>query len=218
MAALLTPIDLSAHPRRDHFRLYTNTVPCSFAATVKIDVTGAIEKHRTTGAPFYPLMMHAILKAANSIENLRWDWFDREAGIPGLWNEVGANFTFFHQESETFSCLWLPWAQDEQTFVEMYSDAVARAAGKTELLPLGPIPSNNLPISMIPWINYSAFHVQLPDSKYLRPVVTLGKYEKEGGESGSYKMPITLQMHHAAGDGWHAAKAFEAIEAATKVG
>lgn len=213
MTAALTPYDLDADPRREHFRLYTSTCPCSFAVTADIDVTGALLRHRETGAPFYGLMIYAILKTANAMTCFRLDWLDKAGGKPGLWSEVGANFTHMHADTHTFSSLWLPWEPDEAAFLENYRDVLARAKGRHSLLALGDIPRNAVPISMIPWLGYSSFQVNLPDPLYLRPVVTMGKYEEKNGRM---MMPMTLQMHHAAGDGWHASEAFRAVESFTK--
>lgn len=209
----LLPVDLDRHPRRDHFRMYSGAVPCSFAMTVPVDVTGALAKKRRTGAPFYALMIHAILRVANLREEFRYDWLDRAARKPGLWSEVGANFTFFHEETKTFSSMWLPWMPDESLFVEAYVELTGRFRNTTELVPQGRIPENALPISMIPWAAYTGFQVNLPDPLYLRPVITMGMFEEKAGRA---VLPFTLQMHHATGDGWHASEAIRAIEGVTK--
>lgn len=71
-------------------------------------------------------MIYAILKTANAMTCFRLDWLDKACGVPGLWSEVGANFTHMHPETHTFSSLWLPWKPDEAAFLENYRDVVAR--------------------------------------------------------------------------------------------
>lgn len=116
-------------------------------------------------------MLHAILTAGNRLECFRWDWIDRENKVPGIWTEVGASFTVFHEETETFSTHWLSYEKDRAAFLAHYGETVCGGGNLDE-----PIAPNAVPVSMIPWVTYTGFHVNLPDSLYLRPVVTMGRY------------------------------------------
>ena len=205
--AKLLPVDLEHLPRAAAFRQFTQAVPCSFALTAPIDVTGAVRDHRETGASFYALMLHAILTAGNRLECFRWDWIDRENKVPGIWTGVGASFTVFHEETETFSTHWLSYEKDRAAFLAHYEETVRGGGNLDE-----PIPPNAVPVSMIPWVTYTGFQVNLPDSLYLRPVVTMGRYVQD---KDRFVLPLTIQMHHAVGDGRHVAQAVSAIESVT---
>ena len=63
-------------------------------------------------------------------------------------------------------------------------------------------PPDSFSISALPWEHYSAFSLGLSGSdRYLAPILTWGKC----GDT----MPLTLQINHAAADGWHTAQFME---------
>lgn len=217
--ALFEPLDLERLPRAEHFRTFTEAVPCTFAMTVPLDVTGAVARHRAEGVPLYALLMHAILGAMNApdLPEFRFDWSttDGRNEVPGVWSRVGANFTHMNPKTRTFMSLWLPWIEDEAEFVTLYRETIERFGRSTRMVPQGSIPPNHVPISMIPWAAYTGFQVNLPNFRYLRPVVTMGKFGPSAADPARLTLPFTLQLHHATADGWHASEALRRIELAT---
>lgn len=227
-AARLELVDLDRLPRADHFRAFTQAVPCTFAMTVPLDVTGAVTRHRSEGVPLYALLMHAILGVMNApdLPEFRFDWCtgqrspdgknESKDDVPGLWSRVGANFTHLNPETKTFASLWLPWVEDETDFVALYRETIERFGRSPRMVPQGSIPPNHVPISMIPWAAYTGFQVNLPNFRYLRPVVTMGKFGPSAANPARLTLPFTLQLHHATADGWHASEAVRRIELATR--
>lgn len=216
--AFFEPLDLERLPRAEHFRTFTETVPCTFAMTVPLDVTGAVTRHRSESIPLYALLMHAILGAMNApdLPEFRFDWGTGKSDVPGVWSRVGANFTHFNPETKTFSSLWLPWIEDEAEFVALYRETIERFGRSTRMVPQGSIPPNHVPISMVPWAAYTGFQVNFPNFRYLRPVVTMGKFGPSAADPARLTLPFTLQIHHATADGWHASEAVRRIELATR--
>jgi len=67
-------------------------------------------------------------------------------------------------------------------------------------------PPNFFDVSCLPWVKYRHFDVHVFDEgKFLAPVVTWGKYELDRGK---YIMPVTMNIHHAAADGFHLSRFF----------
>ena len=77
----------------------------------------------------------------------------------------------------------------------------------------GPKPLNTFDISCLPWLHYTAFDLHgFDEGRYLAPVITWGKYADYGGK---LQLPLTLQIHHAVADGFHAARFFADVETIT---
>ncbi len=196
-------IPLSAdEPRALHVKQFLDN-PVRFSLTVKLDVSAA----KLCPYPFYAVMLHAILQAANAPQcsNMRMTLQD---GVPAIWSEVGANYTFFHAETKTFSSLFLPYCKGVAQFVAAYNHNRARYEHNSDYLP-APIPEYSIPISMIPWINFDSFDIALPATNYLAPVITMGKFCKDGER---LHLPFSLSLHHAAGDGYHAAVFLQTLQ------
>lgn len=205
LPAKLLPFDVSNSPRAEHFRTFTQKVPCSFAMTVPVDFSGLMARKRRLGASFYALVVHRVFTVLNASTFGRMGWMER-GRQPGLWSRVDPSFTHFDPKSETFSTRWTVWCADEGEFLDHWDEANRRADASSGYLPLGAPPANTAPISMIPWTAFTAFHVNLPDPLYLAPVVTIGRAVPDA--AGILRAPVSLQLHHAAGDGWHASRFF----------
>jgi len=55
---------------------------------------------------------------------------------------------------------------------------------------------------MIPWCSFTGFNLNINNGdNYLLPIITAGKFVHK--ESAIY-LPVSLQMHHAVCDGYHA--------------
>ena len=67
--------------------------------------------------------------------------------------------------------------------------------------PKKPIPENTVPISMIPWIDFSSFNLNIGNnSRFLLPIITIGKFYSKNNK---IYLPVSLQVHHAVCDGYH---------------
>ncbi|HAQ9496531.1 TPA: type A chloramphenicol O-acetyltransferase, partial [Enterococcus faecium] len=54
-----------------------------------------------------------------------------------------------------------------------------------------PIPENTVPISMIPWIDFSSFNLNIGNnSRFLLPIITIGKFYSKNNKS------IWTRKHH----------------------
>ena len=62
--------------------------------------------------------------------------------------------------------------------------------------------------SLIRW-NQVWLHV-FDEGKFLAPVVTWGRFEK--AEGGKLLMPLTMNIHHAAADGFHLSRFFSEVQ------
>jgi chloramphenicol O-acetyltransferase type A len=74
--------------------------------------------------------------------------------------------------------------------------------------PQSEMPSNLLNVLSIPWIEFTAFNLNMP-SDYLLPILTIGKHVEREGRTF---MPLAIQVHHAVCDGWHLGQAVEQVQ------
>ena len=68
------------------------------------------------------------------------------------------------------------------------------------------MPPNTFDVSCLPWVRTAASTCTSSTSgTYLAPVVTWGKYEREGDRT---ILPVSLNIHHAVADGFHLSRFF----------
>ena len=68
------------------------------------------------------------------------------------------------------------------------------------------MPPNTFDVSCLPWVRYRSFDMHIFDSgTYLAPVVTWGKYAREGERT---VLPVSMNIHHAVADGFHLSRFF----------
>ena len=189
--------------------MFTHTCPCRFSLTVELEVGALREFARKQGLSFYAVLIFRIIQAANSCDFMRFSWVERGVS-PGIWSRIEPNFTLLNPKSHTFSSVWLPAQGSERSFVSDFAALNASVQSEGTYLPqAGGIPQFTLPISMVPWINFTSFSVELPDPLYLSPVITMGSFcSKDGG----VKLPFALQLHHAVADGYHASVFLECLQ------
>ena len=116
----------------------------------------------------------------------------------------------FNEERKNFSSVWTPFDPDYQTFLRRYLADVERYKTSPHYRPKPGAPENCFDVSMVPWLSFTGFHLNLYGSgKYLLPIFTMGKFvEREGRRL----LPLAVQVHHAACDGYHVGKFVERLQ------
>ena len=187
------PIDLSGWPRQEYFEHYLQTVPCTWSATVPLDVSALGD------APLYPALLWAITGAVNAVPEFRTALRD---GVVGIYDHMHPAYTVLDKESKRFSSIWTPYSADFSEFLAHYRQDVAQYGSSGRLFPKEGQPDNCFDVSMAPWLDFTAFNLNLYDSRnYTLPIFTLGKAEMRDGRR---ILPLAIQVHHAVCDGWHA--------------
>ena len=196
------PIDLSTYPRREHFQHYLEKVPCSYSMTVQLEITPLLH----TGYKLYPVLIHCISRAVNKSSAFRMG-LDAN-GNPGIYDTVFPSYTIFHKDTETFSSLWTEYHEDFSQFHQAYQRDLAQYGDDKAFSPKPPI-SNAFYISAIPWVTFQSFQLTIGGSQSLAPIFTFGRYFESDGRT---LLPLALQVHHAACDGYHAAQFVDALQ------
>jgi Chloramphenicol O-acetyltransferase len=200
-------IDPAAWPRQPYFDHYFNAVRCTYSVAADIDVSALLERCKATGAKFYPAMIYCIATAVNRLPEMRV-CFDR-GGTLGMWDFMSPCYAVFHQENKTFSNIWTPYRDDFHSFHGQFLADAVEYGNDPSFFPKPDIPENCFTVSSLPWIDFTGFNINVfGDGRYLQPIFTLGQYSRENGRA---RVPLAVQVQHAACDGYHVGQLFESV-------
>ncbi|WP_432060264.1 type A chloramphenicol O-acetyltransferase [Streptomyces sp. S1] len=196
------PIDLDAWPRRQHFAHYRRAVPCTYSMTVELDATAFAAALRRSSRKTYLAQVWALSTVVNRHEEFRMCL--TASGDPAVWPVVHPAFTVLNAERETFACVWTPHDPDFGAFHDAAAPLLAEHARATDLFPQGDLPPNAFDVSSLPWTSFTGFNLNIGGGwDHLAPIFTLGRYAER---EGRVLLPLAVQVHHAAADGFHTAR------------
>ncbi|CAH2715890.1 Chloramphenicol acetyltransferase [Neobacillus rhizosphaerae] len=200
-------IDLDNWKRKEIFNHYLNQ-QTTFSITTEIDISVLYRNLKQKGYKFYPAFIFLVTNVINSNTAFRTGY--NSEGDLGYWDKLDPLYTIFDSVSETFSGIWTTGKNDFKEFNELYLSDVEKYNGSGKLFPKTPIPENTFSISMIPWTSFTGFNLNINNnSNYLLPIITAGKFIKKGN---SIYLPLSLQVHHAVCDGYHAGMFMTSIQ------
>lgn len=181
--------------RKEYFEHYFSEVPCTYSMTVKLDIT----KIKNSNKKIYPTMLYFITKVVNNHSEFRTAFnMDGELGV---FDEMIPCYTVFNQDTETFTNIWTEYSDDYNVFCNSYEKDIELFSSVKGMIAKPNVPTNNFPVSMIPWTTFEGFNLNLQKGyNYLLPIFTMGKYSEVNGQ---YLMPLAIQVHHAVCDGFH---------------
>jgi len=170
--------------------------------TVEIDVTELVAGLRGSGWKSYIAQIWAISSVVNRHAEFRMTLIGEKA--PAIWDIVHPAFTVFNPERETFANVWSPFHADFATFHHDAAVVLAEHRTATSFQPQSDMPANTFDISSLPWASFTGFSLHLREGwKHLLPIFTIGQYRQVQGRT---IMPLAVQIHHAAADGFHTAR------------
>ena len=197
-----TLIDMDAWPRREHFAHYRRRVPCTYSMTVELDVTAFTTALRTSRRKSYMAQIWALATVVNRHDEFRMCLTANDE--PAVWPVVHPAFTVFNAERETFACVWTPYDPDFGMFHDRAAALLAEHSQATAFFPQGAPPPNTFDVSSLPWASFTGFNLNIADGwDHLAPIFTLGRYSERDGR---VLLPLAVQAHHAAADGFHATR------------
>lgn len=185
--------------RKEYFEYYLQQ-QTTFSIGNVINITKLIKCLKKKNYKLYPAFIYMVINTVNSHREFRTS-FNPEGNL-GYWAEICPSYTIFDKNTQTFSSIWSPNKANFAEFHYQYEKDVEEYNGTGTLFPKTPIPDNNIPISMIPWSSFTAFNLNInDDGDFLLPIITAGKYSQINDE---LYLPVSLQIHHAVCDGYHA--------------
>lgn len=200
-------IQMEQWARKEHYEHYINNVRCSYSITVDIDITNLQIRLKERGLKAYPAQIFMLSTVVNQLPEFRMT-VNAEQRL-GYWEIIDPVYTILNSDTKTFSAIWTKHTHCFDTFYRAYlQDTAQYANGK--LFPQEHVAPNTFTISSVPWLDFSAFNINVfSDGKYLLPIFTIGKYKEENNK---IKMPLAIQCHHAVCDGYHVGKFVEILQ------
>ncbi|WP_312045525.1 type A chloramphenicol O-acetyltransferase [Anaerotignum sp.] len=199
-------IKMEQWARKEHYDHYKNRVPCSYSLTVDIDISNLLVQLKERGKKSYPAQVFMLSTVVNQLPEFRMTTNDEHR--LGYWEVIDPVYTVMNPITETFSAVWTRYDSCFDTFYHAYLQDTAQYATGS-LFPQEHVPPNTFTISSVPWVDFSAFNINVfSDGNYLLPIFTIGKYKKENGK---IMMPLAIQCHHGVCDGYHVGKFVERL-------
>ncbi|WP_260288525.1 type A chloramphenicol O-acetyltransferase [Peribacillus aracenensis] len=192
-------IDRENWYRKEYFEHYLQQ-QTTFSITNEINITVLMKNLKKKNYKLYPAFIFMVTNIVNSHREFKTS-FNPEGNL-GYWSEILPSYTIFDKKTYTFSSIWSPNVSRFSEFHSQYEKDVEEYNGTGSLFPKTPVPDNNIPISMIPWSSFTAFNLNINNGgDFLLPIITGGKYSQTKDE---WFLPVSLQIHHAVCDGYHA--------------
>ncbi|KAA6451218.1 type A chloramphenicol O-acetyltransferase [Bacillus swezeyi] len=192
-------IDLEHWNRKPYFEHYMKEGKCSFSITANVNITVLLEVLRQKNIKLYPAFIYMVSRIVHSYSEFRTSF--NEKGQLGYWDQMNPCYTIFHQEDQTFSAVWTEYSNRFSRFYHNYLKDMEQFGDKKGLWAKENIPANVFSVSSIPWVALTSFNLNLARSGHLLPIITNGKFFSDGKETF---LPVSLQVHHAVCDGYHA--------------
>ncbi|WP_434779792.1 CatA-like O-acetyltransferase [Neisseria sp. Ec49-e6-T10] len=184
-----------------------NKVCCSYSMVVNIDITKLRSMLKELGLKAYPTQIYILSCAVNHCPEFKMS-LDQEGRL-GYWDTVNPLYTTLNQETETFSSVWTAHSDSFEAFYKHCIDDINQFCTGS-FAPQQDYPVNIFTVSSIPWVQFSAFNINVfSEGTYLRPIFTIGKYIEDNGK---ILMPLAIQIHHAVCDGLHIGKFIENVQ------
>lgn len=201
-------IDLDTWNRAEQFQHYIDRVPCTYSFTVHIDITSLRQALAAGRRKAYPAQIWLLATAVQRFREFRMG-FDGDGAL-GVWDAVHPAYTVFNPETETFSGIWTPYDPDFKRFEAAATRDIAEYSRATRFFPKEGRPANSFDVSSVPWLEFSAFTLDIPQAvRHLAPIFTLGRYVERDGLT---QLPVAIQVHHAVCDGFHAGRFVAALQ------
>jgi chloramphenicol O-acetyltransferase type A len=192
-------IDVEAWPRREHFEHFRRAVPCTYSVTVELDATEFADALARSARKTYIAQIWALATVVNRHDEFRMCL--TAAGAPAVWDVVHPAFTVFNPDRETFACVWTRYDGDFEAFHHTAAALLGEHRHAKAFFPQGALPPNTFDVSSVPWTSFTGFNLNIENgSEHLAPIFTLGRYIRR---SGRVMLPLAIQAHHAAVDGFH---------------
>lgn len=199
-------LDVETWPRRDVFHFFKDYDQPYFNVTVQLDATGIVRLSRARERPPFFLMYHYLaLRAVNEVEPFRY----RLRGDRVLVHDrIDIGTTVLVGETVTFA--YFDYEEDFARFAERSGTEMERLHANGGRLEPRDHRDDLVHCSVLPWMSFTSFaHARKWNRQDSVPKIVFGKYFEDGGR---FRMPVSVEVHHALMDGLHVGRLLECLE------
>lgn len=207
-------LDRATWPRSEHFDYYVGTIQCRYDLTANLNVNRLLPLLRERGLRRYPVLLHIAARAVNANREFRMALGPE--GQPGYWDFVHPSYTIFHTDDKTFSDVWSEYDPSFPVFYANVVEDMERCRLIKGVRAKTDRPPNVCPVSLLPWLSFTSMtRVQAATPSFLAPLITFGRQFRH---DDALLIPVSVSVHHAAADGYHACKLIREMQAVANKG
>ena len=188
------------------FKSFRNSTYCM---NVKMDVTNIVKRSRERKESFFILMLYAVLKGLNSVDEMR---MRIENGIPVIYEDINPSFTVMTKSGD-FTNVRFTNIKDFNKFYKTAKDVIGRAKeGNADNTSYNlENRHNEYYMTCVPWLNFEGMTHPVPDEieSQVVPRICWGKYVENNGR---YELTLNINVSHIFVDGYPLSRAFENIQ------
>lgn len=198
-------INIDNWSRKEQYHFFKQMDYPHINLCAQLDMTRFYSFTKENKLSFFKTILHIIARVANEIPEFRYRIRDEQVVehpvIHPAFTVMGQNniFSFCHTNYST-------------NFHTFYQEATQQMAEAQQQGSLAEDPNRDdwLYITSIPWVSFTSMthpiHLNPVDSV---PRIAIGKFYEENGK---WKLPLSVQVHHALMDGFHLGKYFELFQ------
>jgi chloramphenicol O-acetyltransferase type A len=198
-------VDIDSWARKEHYRLFRQFAQPHFNMCASMDVSSFYPAMKASGVSLTVAIVYLIARTANAIPEFRYRL--RPEGV--IEHEVVHPSATILTGAELFSFCKMPYCEN---FALFHTSALERIAYVNAHLNLTDESDTDdlLFMTSLPWVSFTSFTHPLPtDPPDSVPRFAWGKITQEGDR---WKMPLSVQAHHALMDGLHMARYYALIQ------
>lgn len=228
MKATPRTLDLATWKRRQHFDFFQGFDRPFWNVCVPVDVTALYEHcrdvhSRDAGISFFAATLHRSLLAANEVEEFRYRLRRDDFGNASVVvHDIVHGGSTVLRDDETFGFGYFEFDRDFECFAQRVAEALEQARQASSLEPT--TGSDDLiHYSVLRWLAFTSFqHARHSSADDSIPKIVFGKVHRaprevanslSPGPNWGWKMPVSVEVHHALVDGLHVGRYFERFEA-----
>lgn len=195
-------IDLDSWHRKNHYEFFKNFCDSYYGVTCNVDCRHAKEVSKQRGESFFIYYLYAILKAINSVEELRCR-FDPSGQIV-CYDKIDSISPIKLEGMKVFASIRLPYFDDWDEFYRSTSQLVAAAADQPAYAPENESTETDLAcISPNPDLAFTSMTFTVGNNI---PLVNIGKM------SSDFQIPVAISVDHTFVDGEHLGEFYRLVE------
>lgn len=191
-------IDIKSWDRCEYYLFYKDISPCTYSATIELDITQFKLKLSKLNKKFYPSFIYILSKTVNSYGEFRMNVNEENDLVQ--YDYLNPSYTIFHADSKTFSSIYTKFDENFDVFYNSFEQDMEKYKDIKKMNPKG-LCENCFNISALANLDFTSFSLNIKNHyNYLLPIFTIGKFKKENEK---LLMPISIQVHHSVIDGFH---------------
>ncbi|MCK5781094.1 MAG: hypothetical protein KAH10_00755 [Flavobacteriales bacterium] len=195
-------IDLDTWKRKDQYDLFKNYENPFFNITANVDVTNLVRYCNENKESFFVNSLYIGAKVNNEIEEFRTRIRGEEVIVH---EKVNFGAPILH-DNNTFTFCYFNYNESQLLFKKEAELSIQAELANPSFKPRHD-EDDIIHFSVLPWINFTA--VQHPRRLPVHDSIPKIVYGKFTEQNSRYVMPISIELHHALLDGYHASLFFE---------